>query len=120
MSWTLFDGISAGLMVAELGLLEGAEEAFENGADQVLTWAKSNAPWEDRTGMARESLFTEVYQEGAEVILTLGHGVDYGQWLELIQNGRFAIIMPTLEQFAQQIFEDAGGRMTDVDTESDF
>lgn len=118
--WTLFDGISAGLLVAGGNLLNQAEEAFENGADQVLTYAQANAPWNDRTGAARDSLFTNVYEQGGEIFLELAHGVDHGQWLEIIQNGRFAIIMPTLEQFAQQIFEDAGGRITELDSGGDF
>ncbi|MCA1800474.1 MAG: hypothetical protein LC687_04985 [Actinobacteria bacterium] len=112
MSWSLVDGITSRLSFMGEGLLEDAEQSFEESAMQILDHAQAEAPWEDRSGTARDSLFTHVYQEGAEVYLQLAHGVEYGKWLELIQNGRFAIIMPTLEHFAMQVFEDAGGKIT--------
>lgn len=97
------------------GMQDKASEAFEAAADSILMYAQANAPWADRTGDARAGLATEVYTDGESVILDLYHTVDYGLWLEVIQNGRFAIIMPTLEQFAPMVFEDAGGRITSVE-----
>jgi hypothetical protein len=41
------------------------------------------------------------------VTLFLYHTVEYGLWLETIQNGRFATLMPTLEQNANRVFADA-------------
>jgi hypothetical protein len=100
-----------------LGMLSGdikgkVREAFEDGAREILAYAQDNAPWADRTGMAREGLGVVIEEMDGAVGLSLYHGVDYGYWLEVIQSGRFAIIMPTLELFAPQIFEAAGGRVT--------
>lgn len=108
MSFFLRDGIAGTLLMLENSTIEQAEEAFHEGAQAIEEAAKANAPWDDRTGMAREGLFTNVYSEGTEIILELCHTVDYGLWLEVIQNGRFAIIMPTLEAYASQVFNDAG------------
>lgn len=72
-------------------------------APQVIAYAKGNAPWTDRTGAARAGLGVEVTVEGEEVVMDLFHTVDYGYWLETIQSGEFAIIMPTLEYFAPQV-----------------
>lgn len=74
-------------------------------ADDILSYAKQNAPWQDRTGDARAGLDVDVSESGGAVYIQLYHQVDYGLWLEVIQNGRFAIIMPTLEQFAGTMIE---------------
>lgn len=96
--------------------IEGrAEEAFREAADQIVAYAQANAPWTDRTGDARTGLTADVYTESGSVVLDLYHTVDYGLWLEVIQNGAFAIIMPTLETFAPMVFEQAGGRVTGVE-----
>lgn len=115
-SYEIDDGIMAWFTGAE-GLGESAEDTFRQAADGVLSYAKANAPWVDRTGDAREGLSVDVYTEGGDVILDLYHTVDYGLWLEVIQNGNFAIIMPTLERFAPMIFADAGARVTSISGE---
>jgi len=79
---------------------EIAAEAFKTAASEILGHAREDAPWEDRTGDARRGLDTKVVNDHGEVVLTLFHTVEYGLWLEVIQNGRFATIMPTLEQYA--------------------
>jgi hypothetical protein len=99
------DGIGRFFAIDHIGHLI---EEFEEAADDVLAYAQENAPWADRTGSARAELDVEVDEHLGEVTLTLAHGVDYGHWLEVIQNGRFAIILPTLEHFAPQIMRKAG------------
>lgn len=89
-------------------------EAMQEGADKVVEYGQANAPWTDRTGAARSSLNARVYTDGFEVILEFAHGVDYGEWLELIQDGNFAIIMPTLEAVGPEIMRDAGAKMVMV------
>lgn len=85
--------------------------------------ARQNAPWEDRTGNARGGLFFAVDGFGLEpitgtvtpdaeslksdvavesgdantLIITLGHTVFYGKFLELEHGGTYAVIMSTLE-----------------------
>jgi len=75
-------------------------------AQEILDYAKTNAPWEDRTGNARQGLDVEVQQDAEAIIIQLYHTVDYGLWLEVIQNGRFAVIMPTLQRFAGAVMVD--------------
>lgn len=112
----LFDGMTGTLALAANSVAGNALEAFEGLSEQVLAHAQAYAPWEDRTGEAREGLGVEVYEENGDVYLDLFHTVDYGLWLETIQNGRFATIMPTLETYAGQLFADAGGAVTSVET----
>jgi uncharacterized alkaline shock family protein YloU len=55
--------------------------------------------------MARDGLDVDVYEEGQTVNIALYHTVDYGLWLEVIQGGRYAVIMPTLEAMAPLVFK---------------
>ena len=84
-----------------------ALKVFQDAASRVETEARTNARWEDRTGDARAGLTAQADAAGGDVVLTLFHTVEYGLWLEVIQNGRFAIIMPTLEEQGLRIMEDA-------------
>ena len=70
----------------------------KNGALKLQNSARKNAPWTDRTGHARQRLTceTEVLSNGYRE--KLSHGVDYGIWLELAHEKRFAIIDPTIKK----------------------
>ncbi len=86
--------------------------------------ARLEAPWEDRTANARGGIFfavdgfgltpltgevtpeaksemSDVAMESGDantLIITLGHTVFYGKFLETSNGGRYAIIMSTLEK----------------------
>jgi len=72
-------------------------------AEDILQWMKTNAPWEDRTGDARNELWTDVQHQGFKVLIHLGHGVEYGIWLEVRWNGVYAIIVPALEHYDSHV-----------------
>jgi hypothetical protein len=65
--------------------------------------AKRHAPWTDRTGNARQTLFSVVDVQKDKVILYLSHGVEYGVFLELCNEGRYAIVMKTLQAHYPQV-----------------
>lgn len=92
--------------------------------------ARRTAPWEDRTGNARSGLFfavdgfglqtltgevtveepnnSEVSVESGDadtLIITLGHTMFYGKFLELSNGGRYAIIMSTIERNLPELEE---------------
>lgn len=74
------------------------EAAFHYHKAPLLNYARQNAPWTDRTGNARNGLFTQVNTDGkGGVQLVLAHGVPYGIWLEVRWSGRFAIIAPAIQ-----------------------
>lgn len=70
-------------------------------ATQMQNAAQQNAPWTDRTGNARTGIFGTAERDAAQAIVTiyLSHGtvIDYGQYLELANGGRYAVIMRTIE-----------------------
>lgn len=85
-----------------------AYASFLEAEVQLESKARDNAIWEDRTGDAREGLHaTTLRPKPGEVSLMLSHGVEYGKWLELIQNGRFAVIEKTLAEEAPRIIRNA-------------
>lgn len=102
------DGIGPVVGFLAVNAANHVEDAMRDGAAELEMYAQMNAPWADRTGDARSGLFADVTHEGGEIVITLGHSVEYGQWLELIQEGAFAIIMPTLELLGPDIIERAG------------
>ena len=59
--------------------------------------AQLNARWENRTGEARRRLNSSYETVSNGFNLVLAHGVDYGIWLELANEKRYAIIMDTIE-----------------------
>lgn len=86
-------------------------EALEKLASGVEDAARGNARWDDRTGDARDGLTANVTNENGLITLTLYHTVEYGLWLEVIQSGAFATIMPTLEREAPRLMREAASRM---------
>jgi hypothetical protein len=106
------DGIGPVLGFMTATMATRVMDAMEDGKEEVEQYARDNAPWADRTGQARNGLIASVYEDSGEIVLELAHTVDYGEWLELIQDGRFAIIMPTLEALGADIIHQAGGQVT--------
>lgn len=65
--------------------------------------AKINAVWTDRTTNARNGLAARSGRTTDVHYIVLFHSVPYGIHLETIQQGRFAIIMPTIDKFGPEI-----------------
>lgn len=95
-----YDTLTPGLLALPVVVDEGIELLLEQIAEEMEAYAQSNASWEDRSGDAREGLTAEVVDEGLfRNSIVLYHTVDYGIWLEIRWNGRYAIILPTIEHF---------------------
>lgn len=76
-------------------------------APEIEAYMKAEAPWTDRTGNARQGLHTEVnHMAGVMVEIVLAHGVEYGLWLEIRHAGAYAIVNPSLDQFAPRVWAD--------------
>lgn len=99
---------------------EVALDAFKDAENELVDAARGNAPWADRTGDARSGLSATAVDDHGDVIMTLYHTVEYGLWLEVIQNGNFATIMPTLEAMAPDIIGRAVERINEARQGDDF
>lgn len=67
--------------------------------------AKLNAPWTDQTTNARNGLAARSGKEGKVRYIVLFHQVPYGIYLETRFSGRYAIIMPTIDEFGPQVMD---------------
>lgn len=95
--------------------------AFDEKADQAVRMfantqakvlekdMKENRPWTDRTGDARKRLSVKVESTKKAYVLVLAHGVDYGIWLELANEGKYNIIQRTVDLESAYIMKDFEG-----------
>jgi hypothetical protein len=65
---------------------------------RIESRARMNAPWQDQTGNARNGLKAKSGKSAEGWHIVLFHRVSYGFWLEVANEGKFQIIMPTLRQ----------------------
>jgi hypothetical protein len=78
-------------------------------APEVESYMKTNAPWTDRTGNARNGLAARAYESGDEVGIVLYHQVSYGIWLEVRWSGKYAIINPTIDVMGPKVMQSFEG-----------
>lgn len=77
---------------------------LEYKAPQVEAHMKTNAPWQDQTGNARQGLRAEAFDLGDDSMgIILYHQVPYGIWLEIKNSGEYAIILPTIEVMGPEV-----------------
>jgi len=87
------------LAAIERGLMKIANSY----APDIEDWMKlqENAKWQDRSGNARQTLYTEVHHVVQSMVeLVLSHGMDYGVYLELNNAGKYAVIDPAIDHWA--------------------
>ena len=84
-------------------------------AQQLRSYMQINRPWTDRTGEAKRRLNATVSQESEDVIrITLAHGVDYGIWLEVAHERKYAIIGPTIKTQGPEVAKKFSGFMQKI------
>lgn len=77
----------------------------QEGAKKFENYAKLNRRWTDRTGHARQRLTGWVEVMTNKVRIHIGHGVDYGVYLELCHERRFAILQQTVNVMSPEVIE---------------
>lgn len=75
------------------------------------TYAKSKAPWTDRSGNARGGLGSvwsaQISDAGSRFEIDVYHQVPYGIWLEIRYNGKWSIINKTIDVQGQKFMQTA-------------
>lgn len=99
-----FDSLTPSLQRMLPAIDAGVDLAFDFMRDQAESYARTNAPWVDRTGNARNGLFA-VHNKipMVEHHLIVYHTMPYGLWLEVRWSGRYAIIGPTMFHVSPQL-----------------
>jgi hypothetical protein len=104
LEWDGADALSQRMGTYGNLVMEAIQRVALYWAPIIEAEAKANAPWTDRTGQARQGLRGFVQDLSETVVaIYLVHQKDYGVYLELARQGRYAIIMPTLERHYQPI-----------------
>lgn len=84
-------------------------------AAQIESQMKADRPWRDRTNMAKATLNTKVSMPSPTIVrITLAHGVDYGIWLELAREKKYAIIAPTIRKESPKVITDMSNLMSKI------
>ena len=78
----------------------GIEAVGKLSAQEMSQYSKATARWTDRTGNARQGLKGGfIWRNISQAIIYIAHRVDYGVFLELAHEKRFAILQPTVNRF---------------------
>lgn len=79
---------------------------MEYNASYATGWMKQNARWTDRTGAARTGLAATAHSGRNFEELFLAYSVNYGIWLEVAHDRKYAIITPALRIIGDKILRD--------------
>lgn len=71
-------------------------------AAEAAKKSKANRPWKDDTHNAKQGLYGKFRWEGTQGIIEHGHRVNYGVWLELAHDGKYAILEKTLNELSPE------------------
>lgn len=63
--------------------------------------------WTNQTNQAEENMIAQAFQEMASIGWTFGHGIEYGVYLELANNGKHAAIRTIMSVFASKFIKAA-------------
>lgn len=108
------DTLSEGLAKFQFKTANRMGEIAGDFAEELLEYARANAPWGDRTGDARAGLDYEVSLRNESLEVSLFHTVDYGIWLEIRWGGRYAIIIPTVEQKGSELLDRMNNILSEI------
>lgn len=110
VKWT--NTLGKGLKVGDKSLQAAVWTVMQRGAIEGQNHMRTNAPWTDRTGNARQGLFGRAYRNGVSGYVIVYYGtVPYQIWLEVANSGKYKIINPTLQVMGPRVMANLQGVM---------
>lgn len=85
-----------------------------NRAAEIQSWMQKNAPWQDITGIARNSLYAVAETNPAivaQITCAYGYQAPHGLYLETSYGGRWGIIPRTIDTWGPIVWKDIQGMM---------
>jgi hypothetical protein len=73
-------------------------------ASRIANDARSSAPWQDHTGLARRSILGRAFRLAVGAVIVISGGAPYSIYLERKNAGRFAAITPALQRSYAAVF----------------
>lgn len=106
MGFSIDPSNALGNMAAiKLRSMFAAEKVAENAAAKLEAEAKRDAPWTDRTGLARQTIRGVSGWDCGKLLAGVTGNMDYSPYLELTREGRDAVLLPTVERNQAEIME---------------
>lgn len=69
-------------------------------------YLRATAKWTDRTGAARSGLFAIPLSYGNTYEIFMAYSVNYGIWLEVANNRKYAVITPAVRIIGNMLMRD--------------
>lgn len=91
--------------------MRGAEALADRWAARMEDEAKRDAPWKDRTGLARQSIAGVSGRDGTAIVCGVSGGAAYSPALELADEGRGAVLGPVVRRSAEAVLADCAAAM---------
>lgn len=102
--WEGLDNMANRINVYERRIMQIIKQVAQEWQGILEPYMKENAPWDDQSGNARQTLHAFVEELSNDTVrLYLAHGVEYGLHLETRFAGRYAIIWPTIQRHLEPI-----------------
>lgn len=95
----------AGLSEARLRTMYAAEKYGQAAAAKLEAKAKADAPWTDRTALARQTIAGVCDWAGDALRVGIAGNMNYSPYLEFCNEKRFAVLWPTLNAMSAEILQ---------------
>ena len=103
------DDLKRGLEELNAVSLTKIEMYCDTASKSLQSKAMDKASWTDRTGDARKRLTGSYEKLNNGFMIVLAHGIDYGVYLELAMEKKYAILWPTLDAQKENIMKGFDG-----------
>lgn len=94
-----------GTSEAQLRMMFAVEKYGQAAAAKLEAKAKADAPWTDRTGLARQTITGVSDWVGEGLRVGIAGNMHYSTYLEFKNDGRFAVLWPTLNGMSAEILQ---------------
>ena len=94
-----------GLSEARLRTMYAAEKYGQAAAAKLEAKAKADAPWTDRTALARQTIAGVCDWVGEALRVGIAGNMNYSPYLEFCNEKRYAVLWPTLNGMSVEILQ---------------
>lgn len=102
------DTLTPGLTKFSLKLGAAIDAFMDHQATKTQDFMRTNAPWNDQTGNARNGLFARSELGAEKWTIVCYHTVPYGIWLEVVNSGKNEILTTTVQKEGARIMKSLG------------
>jgi hypothetical protein len=102
-------GALRGMSEARLKTMFAVEQYGRAAAAKLEQVAKDEAPWHDRTGLARQTMAGVADWVGETFRVGIAGNMNYSPYLELLRDGQYAILWPTINKMTPEILRGMSG-----------